>query len=92
MNNIYVNPKLQVLSNQKVYYSLNSHILIDKISSIFEFTNIVYDKKVVIITDDEILEKKIVCRDKNVLITDDNEIIPFSSIRNIKEVDILKKV
>ena len=84
-------------SIQKVYSSVNNHsyeeerkevkyssISIDKkIANIFNANDYVYKADVTIITDHDILHKRIVARNKNNLITIDNEFIPINIIRDI---------
>lgn len=87
--NIYINDSKNINNtNQKIYYSnqVNNLNIKNKIESLFEFTNIVYDKKVIITTKEEILEKNIVAKDKSNLITNMHEIIPIDTILNIKEI------
>lgn len=85
-DNIYINNKEINTTNQKVYYSGNTNYLNakDKINEIFKYTNIVYDKKTLITTKDEVLNKTIIARDSNCLITNMHEIIPIENIINIK--------
>lgn len=83
-------------SIQKVYSSIDkdntkeirrskySDISIDKkIDNIFNSYDYVYKADVTIVTDDEVMNKRIVARNKNNLITIDNEFIPISIIRDI---------
>ena len=83
-------------SIQKVYSSIDkdnakeirrskySDISIDKkIDNIFNSYDYVYKADVTIVTDDEVINKRIVARNKNNLITIDNEFIPISIIRDI---------
>ena len=83
-------------SIQKVYRSIDnskdddifeykySNISIDKkISNIFNSYDYVYKADVTIITDNEVLKKRIIARNNNNLITIDNEYIPISIIRDI---------
>ena len=87
-----------ITSIQKVYSSItnkkdsnneNSNtkewgISIDKkINKIFNSYDYVYKADVTIITDKDILKKRIIARNKNNLITIDNEYIPISIIRDI---------
>lgn len=61
-----------------------SNISIDKkISNIFNASDYVYKADVTIVTDNDILYKRIVARNKNNLITIDNEFIPINIIRDI---------
>ena len=86
--NIYINEKPINNTNQKVYYSRKEELINakKKVESIFEFTNIVYDKKVIINTKEEILEKNIIGKENDCLVTNMHEIIPIDSIINIKEI------
>ena len=54
-----------------------------KINEIFNSVDYVYKADVHIVTDSEILNKRIVARNHNNLITFDNEYIPISIIRDI---------
>ena len=61
-----------------------SSISIDKkIDDIFNACDYVYKADVTIITDNDVLHKRIVARNKNNLITIDNEFIPINVIRDI---------
>ena len=84
-------------SIQKVYSSVNnndtnkdrkevkySKISIDKkIANIFNSSDYVYKADVTIVTDNDILYKRIIARNNNNLITIDNEFIPINIIRDI---------
>ncbi len=83
-----------VNSIQKVYSSIDqkeetrelkySNIPIDrKIENIFNAPDYVYKADVTIVTDNDILKKRIVARNKNNIITINNEFIPISIIRDI---------
>lgn len=85
--NIYINTNTLNNTNQKVYYSGKPAKIKDKIESIFEYTNIVYDKKVIITTKEETITKIIIAKDANSLITNMHEIIPIETIVNIKVVE-----
>ena len=54
-----------------------------KINNIFNDKEFVYKADVTIITDNDILKKRIVARNKNNLITMESEYIPISIIRDI---------
>ena len=54
-----------------------------KIDDIFNSADYVYKADVHIVTDNQILDKRVVARNKNNLITFDNEYIPISIIRDI---------
>ena len=79
------------IENEKSNYQFSkttdkrySDISIDKkISNIFNSYDYVYKADVTIVTDNEILKKRIVARNRNNIITIDNEYIPISSIRDI---------
>ena len=82
-------------SIQKVYSTINEvnkivkekqypDVSIDKkIENIFNAYDYVYKADVTIVTDTDILHKRIVARNKNNLITIDNEYIPINIIRDI---------
>lgn len=85
-------------SIQKMYSTINnsnnngnevrdfkySNISIDKkIDNIFNAYDYVYKADVTIVTDNDILHKRIVARNKNNLITIENEFIPINIIRDI---------
>ena len=83
-----------VKSIQSVYSSLDNESLdnqikypnvsIDKkISDIFNSSDYVYKADVNIVTDNDILRKRIIARNNNNLITIDNEYIPINIIRDI---------
>ena len=87
-----------ISSIQKIYTSINNKndnssdsnnlknwgISIDKkINNIFSSYDYVYKADVTIITDNDILKKRIIARNNNNLITIDNEYIPISIIRDI---------
>lgn len=61
-----------------------SNISIDKkIDDIFKAADYVYKADVTIVTDSDIIKKRIVARNKNNIITINNEYIPISIIRDI---------
>lgn len=63
------------------------NISIDKkIDNIFKSNDYVYKAKVIIVTDNDNLEKVIVARNNNNLITLEQEYIPISIIRDIYKV------
>ena len=67
------------LSNTKY-----SNISIDKkIDDIFKAPDYVYKADVTIVTDTDIIKRRIVARNKNNIITINNEYIPISIIRDI---------
>ena len=67
------------LSNTKY-----SNISIDKkIDDIFKAADYVYKADVTIVTDTDIIKRRIVARNKNNIITINNEYIPISIIRDI---------
>lgn len=82
---------------QKVYNSMNCNddIILNKghqfsnqsinkkIDDIFNSYDYVYKADVVIVTDNDVLHKRIVARDNSNLITIDNEFIPIAIIRDI---------
>ncbi len=76
---------------QKVYTTMNNNVDVKypdvsidkKISDIFNSSDYVYKADVNIVTDNDILHKRIVARNRNNLITIDNEYIPISIIRDI---------
>ena len=82
-------------SIQKMYSTINSNsdkdkkvrystVSIDKkISDIFNSYDYVYKADVTIVTDNEVMHKRVVGRDNNNLITIDNEYIPIDVIRDI---------
>ena len=82
-------------SIQKVYSTVNkdnlvidehrySSVSIDqKIANIFNSYDYVYKADVTIVTDNDIMHKRIVARNNNNLITIDNEFIPINIIRDI---------
>ena len=82
-------------SIQKVYSSIEnknynksddrySGISIDKkIDNIFNAYDYVYKADVTIVTDNDIMKKRVVAKNKNNLITIDNEYIPINIIRDI---------
>ena len=84
-----------VSSIQKMYTTIGNNsnndneikypgISIDrKIKDIFNSNDYVYKADVNIVTDNEVLHKRIVARNKNNLITIDNEYIPINIIRDI---------
>lgn len=83
-----------VTSIQKIYRSIDNNndvinhnydtISIDKkINNIFNSNDYVYKADVTIVTDNDILKKRIIARNKNNIITIDNEFIPISIIRDI---------
>ncbi len=79
---------------QKVYSSIYSNVINDsvkypnvsidkKIRDIFNSSDYVYKADVNIVTDTDILHKRIVAKNNNNLITIDKEFIPISIIRDI---------
>ena len=54
-----------------------------KIYNIFKSPTYIYKAAVVIVTDNEILEKRIIGKSRDNLITIDNEYIPIDNIRDI---------
>lgn len=82
-------------SIQKMYSTINnsnnndnevrySTVSIDKkISDIFNSYDYVYKADVTIVTDNEVMHKRVVGRNNNNLITIDNEYIPINLIRDI---------
>ena len=54
-----------------------------KIDNIFKAPDYVYKADVTIVTDTEILKRRIIARNRNNIITIDNEYIPISIIRDI---------
>ena len=54
-----------------------------KIYNIFNSRDFIYKADVTIVTDNGIIEKRIISKNKNNLVTMDNEYIPISSIRDI---------
>ena len=61
-----------------------STISIDKkIDNIFNAYDYVYKADVTIVTDNDVMKKRIVARNRNNLITIDNEFIPINIIRDI---------
>lgn len=87
--NIYINTDTINNSNQKIYYSANTQNINieDKINNVFEYTNIVYNKKTIITTKEEKITKIIIAKDNNSLITNMHEIIPLENIIDIKVLD-----
>lgn len=95
---MYQNKINKSISNiQKVYSTIDHHnddrntnqtkystVSIDrKIDCIFNAPDYVYKADVTIVTDTEMIKKRIVARNKNNVITIDNEYIPISIIRDI---------
>ena len=81
-------------NTQKIYSSISDNSINDKykyssvsidkkISDIFNSSDYVYKADVNIVTDNDIIKRRIVARNKNNLITIDNEFIPISIIRDI---------
>lgn len=54
-----------------------------KIENIFNANDYVYKADVTIVTDNEVMNKRVVARNRNNLITIDNEYIPINIIRDI---------
>ena len=69
-NNIFINNKNNYTVEQKIY-------------NIFNSPNYIYKIDVTIVTDNEVLKKRIVGKNNNNLITMDNEYIPINTIRDI---------
>jgi len=61
----------------------NNYTVEQKIANIFNSPNYIYKIDVVIVTDNNTLNKRIVGKTKTNLITMDNEYIPISTIRDI---------
>lgn len=61
----------------------NIYSIEQKIHNIFKSPTYIYKADVVIETDDEIINKRIIGKSKNNLITIDNEHIPISKIKDI---------
>lgn len=80
-----------IVNIQKVYSSFSEskdikypNVSIDKkIKDIFNSNDYVYKADVTIVTDSDILHRKVVTRNNNYLITIDNEFIPINTIRDI---------
>lgn len=67
--------------NREIRYS---NVSVDKkIDDIFNASDYIYKADVNIVTDNEILNKRIVARNRNNLITIEGEYIPISMIRDI---------
>lgn len=83
----------QINNNSKFFYSANNNIenkekkgIIDvrkKINDIFSSSNYVYKAEVLIKTDENEIDTKIIGRNKNYLITMNNKTIPIDIIRDI---------
>ena len=73
-NNIYTNSFINNRNNLTVE---------QKIVNIFNSPNYIYKIDVVIVTDNNKVIKRIICKNKNNLITMDNEYIPINTIRDI---------
>lgn len=54
-----------------------------KIDNIFNSPDYVYKADVTIVTDDEVIKRRVIARNRNNIITIDNEFIPISIIRDI---------
>ena len=92
---MYQNKINKVINNtQKIYSSINDDNIYDdckydsisiekKIDNIFKAPDYVYKADVNIVTDNEIIKRRIVARNKNNIITINNEYIPISIIRDI---------
>ena len=81
-----------VNNNERVYSTINSTIndkkypyqsIEKKIQDIFHSSDYVYKADVTIVTDNDIIKKRIVARNASNLITIDNEYIPIAIIRDI---------
>ena len=73
-----VKPKKNNLINDK-----NNYTVEQKIYNIFNSPNYIYKIDVIIVTDNNTLNKRIVGKTKTNLITMDNEYIPINTIRDI---------
>ena len=74
------NPKKEIIRNNPK----NDRFTIEqKIFNIFNTKDYIYKADVTILTDNEVLKKRIVGKNNNNLITMDNEYIPIDKIRDI---------
>ena len=64
-------------------YKYSSVSIDKKINDIFNSYDYVYKADVTIVTDNDIMHKRIIARNNNNLITIDNEFIPINIIRDI---------
>lgn len=69
--------------NRVVANNKNNYTVEQKIANIFNSPNYIYKVDVVIITDNDTLNKRIVGKTKTNLITIDSEYIPINTIRDI---------
>jgi hypothetical protein len=70
-------------SNIQIVNKKNNYTVEQKIANIFNSPNYIYKIDVVIVTDKDTLNKRIVGKTKTNLITIDNEYIPINTIRDI---------
>ncbi len=74
---VYKDTKEKIVGNKK------SYTIEQKIYNIFNSPNYIYKMDVIIVTDEEKIEKRIVGKTKTNLITFDGEYIPIDKIRDI---------
>ena len=82
----------EINNNERIYSTLyndsniisrNNLTVEQKIQNIFNSPNYIYKIDVVIVTDNNKVNKRIIGKNKNNLITMDNEYIPINTIRDI---------
>lgn len=79
-----IEKKNNTIDDRSVKETKYSSISIDKkIDNIFNAYDYVYKADVTIVTDGDVMKKRIVARNRNNLITIDNEFIPINIIRDI---------
>ena len=76
------NSQEYIVVNKKEQF--NKEEINKKINDIFKSDNYIYKIKVIIETEDGILEKYIIGKNNNYLITMDNELIDIEKIKDIK--------
>lgn len=69
--------------NNNIINNKNNYTVEQKIVNLFNSPNYIYKIDVVIVTDKERMNKRIVGKTKTYLITMDNEYIPINTIRDI---------
>ena len=72
-----------IISNKSFITNRNNLTVEQKIQNIFNSPNYIYKIDVVIVTDNNKVNKRIIGKNKNNLITMDNEYIPINTIRDI---------
>ena len=72
-----------IISNKSFINNRNNLTVEQKIQNIFNSPNYIYKIDVVIVTDNNKVNKRIIGKNKNNLITMDNEYIPINTIRDI---------